>query len=102
MNPFVTVMDQKEFCKYCDCGYNGFNTCENAGYYSGRGWCGWSTIEGVRVLTEAETITNTATGDVVDRADTAGLRKLIDAWKAAGRNVERTPKKSPFEKAVKK
>ena len=96
-------MDTKEFCKYCDSGHNGFDDCsipEPRWRYSDRGWCGWSSIQGVKVETTGEHIMIDYTGELISRLETRRLQEAIEEGVKAGKNPFRTPEESPLQKAL--
>jgi len=95
-------MKPEEFCMYCDWGQNGFNDCtspEPRERYVQRGWCGWSNIDGISVITERYSIT--IGGISVLRSDTEKLQKVIAEEKTKQDTSKiRTPQESALKKAI--
>jgi hypothetical protein len=89
-------MDIKDFCRYCDCGPKGFADCKIQGSYVPNGQCGWSTIQGLKVITYENRITILDSDETILREDIRKLREAIAVQKNLDNGPFLRPNQSPF------
>jgi hypothetical protein len=89
----------KEFCQFCDYGFNGLNSCDiyDRIRYVSRDSCGWSAIEGVKI-SEVKQEGFDLHGTHIERSNLDLLRRLIDEAKPEVDKRIITPKISPIDK----